>query len=252
MLSRFISTIKLIFWSLSSKLWDEQAATRAYIEPVLEIVHTHLAESGKHLLDLGCGTGIYAVAFAEKGYDVIGVDGATGMLAHAYPRITPQLATRLRFELVNVDGRLPYADETFDACLAISVLQALAHPAKTSQEVWRILKPGAVFVVLHSGRPPHLALPLPAAIRRRIHFIKQKTVLNIVMASIKTIGEKYGGTRYWTATELTDLLQNAGFAVEPLTDTAVMIAVARKTTLGMCTESAGDFHQEVASILRSE
>lgn len=229
MASRFVSTIKLLFWSLSSKLWDEQATTYAYIAPVLALVQTHLT-SGKHLLDLGCGTGIYAVAFAEQGYAVIGVDGATGMLAHAYPRITPQLAPHLRFDLVNVDGRLPYADATFDACIAISVLQALAQPAKTSKEVWRILKPDAVFVVLHSGRPPHLALPLPAAIRRRIHFVKRKTVLNIVMASIKTIGEKYGGTRYWTAGELTTLLQTAGFTVEPLTDAAVMIAVARKTT----------------------
>lgn len=230
MVSRFVSTIKLIFWSLSSKLWDEQASTRAYIEPVLAMVRTRSPGNDGHVLDLGCGTGIYSVAFAANGYDVIGVDGATGMLARAYPRITPQLATRLRFERVNVDGQLPYADATFDACIAISVLQALAHPAKTSKEVWRILKPDAVFVVLHLGPPPHLALPLPMAIQRRIHLLKRKTVLNIVMAIVKTIGEKYGGTRYWTAAELTTLLHDTGFTVEPLTDADVMIAVACKTT----------------------
>ena len=38
------------------------------------------------VLDLGCGTGKMTVELAERGYDMIGIDGSTEMLAHAMTR----------------------------------------------------------------------------------------------------------------------------------------------------------------------
>lgn len=229
MLQRIKSAVKLSFWSLSSRMWDEQASTRVYVEPVIEGIRKYAPSRGRSVLDLGCGVGIYSIALAEAGYDVTGVDGAAGMLARAYPRITPALASHLRFERVNVDGNLPYPDDSFDIVIAISVLQALADPGKTCQEIRRVLNPAGIFVVLHLPKPPHLNIPLGSAIRRRIHILKRKNILNVLMAAVKTLGEKYGGTRYWTPAELGVLLEGTGFRVAAISETDAIIAVAQKS-----------------------
>lgn len=62
------------------------------------------------VLDLACGTGSMTLALAKRGYDMIGVDGSTDMLAEAWNR-TPENASILwlcqdmrRFELYGTVG----------------------------------------------------------------------------------------------------------------------------------------------------
>jgi hypothetical protein len=49
------------------------------------------------------------------------------------------------------------------------------------------------------------------------------------MAAVKTLGEKYGGTRYWTPAELGALLEGAGFRIATISETDAIIAVAHKS-----------------------
>jgi SAM-dependent methyltransferase len=55
----------------------------------------------KILLDLGCGTGRHAIKFAEKGYNVVGVDRSPEMIAKAHARqeqAPPHIRKRLTFK----------------------------------------------------------------------------------------------------------------------------------------------------------
>ena len=49
--------------------------------PARQTVLRLLGEGTGRLLDAGCGTGAHSVAFAERGWDVVGLDISTGMLS---------------------------------------------------------------------------------------------------------------------------------------------------------------------------
>src|SRR4051794_23236052 len=83
--------------------------------------------SGRRVLDVGCGPGRYAVAAAERGADVVGVDISTTMLTlarrHARDRAVGGLC---RF--VQADFGEYEPDGDFDVALMMGVLEYLADP----------------------------------------------------------------------------------------------------------------------------
>lgn len=58
----------------------DYAARADYFE---ELISRHRTGGGKLLLDLACGTGTLSLLLAQRGWDVIGVDGSGDMLAQA-------------------------------------------------------------------------------------------------------------------------------------------------------------------------
>jgi SAM-dependent methyltransferase len=78
--------------------------------------------SGKQVLDVGCGSGRYAVAAAERGADVVAIDLSPAMLALARRRAGDRgVSDRCRFVESDFDGF--QADVPFDIVLMISVLE---------------------------------------------------------------------------------------------------------------------------------
>lgn len=93
-------------------------------------------------LDLGCGVGAQSSAINAKGYAVVGVDASKGLLREARGTGIPCAAGDA--------AALPFGDEGLDYVFTVGVLHHL--PAAESQaavcrEVWRVLRPGGVFVV---------------------------------------------------------------------------------------------------------
>ena len=86
--------------------------------------------AGKSVLDVGCGSGRYCIAYAERGAArVVGVDFAAAMieLADEYAR-RGGLTDRCEFRA----GKFPEAvgDESFDACTAMGFFDYVAEPAQ--------------------------------------------------------------------------------------------------------------------------
>jgi len=94
------------------------------------------------LLDAGCGDGMLPEVFDFKPYDVslYGIDGSTEMLA-----ISKGKGTYKHLEIVNVVERFPFADETFDLCVANGLLGYLAD-YKPIYEFMRVMKVGGHFM----------------------------------------------------------------------------------------------------------
>jgi SAM-dependent methyltransferase len=97
-------------------------------------------------LDLGCGLGFQAAALRACGYPVVGLDPAQKLLRRATERGVPAFSADAL--------SLPLPDESLDFVYTVGVLHHLpgyASQGAASREVWRVLKPGGLFLVLETN-----------------------------------------------------------------------------------------------------
>ncbi|HOF04638.1 MAG TPA: methyltransferase domain-containing protein [Syntrophales bacterium] len=96
---------------------------------------------GMHVLEIGCGTGLFTEIFAESGVSILAVDISEDLLQKALSRNLP--AERVRFLAVPFED--PNICGPFDAVIGSSVLHHLEIvPALT--RIFRLLSPGGVMV----------------------------------------------------------------------------------------------------------
>jgi SAM-dependent methyltransferase len=105
-----------------------------------EVLVRLLGEAGGALVDVGCGTGSYAAALAERGWDVTGVDISEDML---------RLARARGVHAVHADATsLPFEDASFDAAVSVFTNTDVDDVAAVVREIVRVLRPGAPLVYL--------------------------------------------------------------------------------------------------------
>ena len=97
------------------------------------------------MLDIGCGSGVYAIHLAERlGCRITGLDVNPHAIASATQRAaTSGLNGLARFEQCDASHPLPFADTTFDAAFANDVLCHISERARLLQELCRVFRPGA-------------------------------------------------------------------------------------------------------------
>ena len=113
----------------------------------------------RRILDLGTGTGVVALALAERypDADVAGIDLSPGMIEEARGKVPPELASRVRFEvgdasalacpdgefdLVVLSNMIPFADElaritAADGTLVLSFSRGAETPIYVAPDVLR-------------------------------------------------------------------------------------------------------------------
>jgi 2-polyprenyl-6-hydroxyphenyl methylase/3-demethylubiquinone-9 3-methyltransferase len=95
---------------------------------------------GRRVLDLGCGKGRFAARLRPAGAEVVGLDVSAAMLAEG---------GGLGFGRVRGSARrLPFADASFDAVVAVEVFEHLAEIDRVLDESARVLKPSGVLAVV--------------------------------------------------------------------------------------------------------
>src|SRR5436190_5667778 len=93
---------------------------------------------GKAVLEIGVGTGRYAVPLQKSGINVVGVDIAPKMVARGLEKGLPNV--------VFADGaRLPFRDGSFDAVTTNHVLHLVPDWRVVLMEAHRVLRPGGVY-----------------------------------------------------------------------------------------------------------
>lgn len=114
------------------EFWVQEAARWARLGP------------GSSILDLGCGTGMFAIAFARLlSATVYGIDPSAEMLKVAREKNGGELVkwTEGRAE------ELPYADGSFHCVFASQVWHHLSDSRRAAGEVHRVLRPGGSLLV---------------------------------------------------------------------------------------------------------
>lgn len=90
--------------------------------------------AGRHVLDLGAGTGAASRAAADAGARVTAADIELDMLRHDRASRPPCVAA-------DAEG-LPFGTDAFDACLLAFVISHVSDPRQMLGEVSRVVRPG--------------------------------------------------------------------------------------------------------------
>ena len=128
---------------------------------------------GKRALDLACGTGDIAFAFAERGASVVGLDithrmveiasakgrlRSTGRLKSASTETHSASRTAHCAFLVGDMMALPFADAQFDVITTGYGLRNVPELAGAIAEIERVLRPGGLLLSLDFNRPRNAAV----------------------------------------------------------------------------------------------
>lgn len=104
--------------------------------------------AGLHILDAGCGSGIYAAELLERGASVVGVDESEKLI-----RLARRRAPGAQFHVQTIEKPLTWAaDASVDRVLMALVLHHLHHPVEVLRELHRVLRP-AGRLLLSTGHP---------------------------------------------------------------------------------------------------
>jgi demethylmenaquinone methyltransferase / 2-methoxy-6-polyprenyl-1,4-benzoquinol methylase len=128
------------------------------------------ARPGQHALDVCCGTGDIALALAQRGVEVVGLDFSAEMLEVARRRsalLKAQLgqtaqageqasgqANQNLLRFIQSDAQqIPFPDRSFDIVTVGYGLRNLAQWSAGLQEMSRVTRPGGRVLVLDFGKP---------------------------------------------------------------------------------------------------
>lgn len=93
---------------------------------------------GLRILDLGCGKGRFAAHLKAAGAEVVGLDLSAAMLARAAGLDRVRASAR----------RLPFAEASFGAVVAIEVLEHVGAVGPVLAEARRVLRPGGRLAIV--------------------------------------------------------------------------------------------------------
>ncbi len=102
---------------------------------------------GGFILDLGCGVGRHVTYLGGQGFRMAGVD-----ISPSGIKLTEEACTERQIPFeghVSDMNMLPWGDNTFDGVLSTSTIHhdLRADIMQSISEVWRVLKPGGLFLV---------------------------------------------------------------------------------------------------------
>ena len=95
----------------------------------------------RRVLDVACGAGHTALAFAEQADEVVALDLTPAMLEQAASLAAERGLANLRFEPADA-AALPFPDASFDLVTSRLAAHHYADPAAAVREAARVLRPG--------------------------------------------------------------------------------------------------------------
>ncbi|PLZ86754.1 SAM-dependent methyltransferase [Fischerella muscicola CCMEE 5323] len=192
---------------------------------LLEILHQKGINKGL-VVDLGCGSGIWAKALTQAGYDVLGIDISDAFIDLARkkaPKANFQKASFLRVTLPKCD-----AVTSIGECLNYQFDQhSLGEIQKLFAHIYESLKPGSVFILdiaelgYVSGMNPQKtysqgqdwAILLEKEEDQKTHQLTRKMTIFRKIGNLYRRSEELHRVQLYKGSEILQQLQRVGFQV---------------------------------------
>jgi ubiquinone/menaquinone biosynthesis C-methylase UbiE len=154
-----------------------------------EIVAASGVKPGMMVADIGAGTGLFTMLFADAvkpGGNVVAVD-----ISPAFVEYIQQTAKKRRVRNVTAvltDGvDVPLPEASVDLAYLSDVYHHFEHPAETLASIYKVLKPGGRMVVVDYERIPGVT---PAARMEHLRQDKKAAIGEIEAAGFSLVEEK--------------------------------------------------------------
>jgi SAM-dependent methyltransferase len=122
----------------SQRLEKEALQVKDY-EITRNFLGEHYPERGT-LVEVGSGLGYLLNYFKQDGWNVVGLEPNVGMCRYAESEFGIKI-------IPTILEKAGIADRSADAVLMMHVIEHVSDPCSTLKEVYRILKPGGIFVM---------------------------------------------------------------------------------------------------------
>lgn len=119
-----------------------------------KVVAAVAAKNPESILDIATGTGDLAIQMVPTGAKrIVGLDLSEGMLKVGRQKISAKhLDTNI--EMIQGDSEnLPFEENSFDAITVAFGVRNFENLEKGLEEIFRVLKPGGIFVILETSVP---------------------------------------------------------------------------------------------------
>lgn len=142
--------IRAFFDSIAANYADAHGQADESLRDRLALIESLLSGTARHtLVEIGCGTGLHLFPLSRKYQQTIGTDLSPAMIASA-EKIRRQhphgMHIHLRVDPAEILGTVP--DDAADAVLCVGALEHMPDKARVLKQVFRILRPGGVFICL--------------------------------------------------------------------------------------------------------
>lgn len=168
------------------------------------------AISPQSVLDIATGTGDLAISMTETNASrIVGLDISEGMLAVGRKKIKEKGLTQ-RIEMIQADSEaLPFEDNTFDAITVAFGIRNFEHLEKGLSEIFRVLKPNGLFVILETSVPTKFPF-------RQGYFFHTRVILPVIgkLFSKDKVAYSYlseSAASFPYGEELNNILRKIGF-----------------------------------------
>ncbi len=204
----------------STKFWDRSAesyskrpvADEAAYQKKLQVTQEYF-QPHMEVLEFGCGTGSTAIIHAPYVKYITAIDISSEMIKIAQGKADAKNIENITFQQATIDD-FNMSDQTLDAVLGLSILHLLENKEEAVAKVYKMLKPGGIFVTS--------TMCLGDTMK--------------IFKVIAPIGKFFGLmplVKIFTAKELEDCLSTAGFSIDhhwqPSRNQAMFIVAKKKS-----------------------
>ncbi len=133
------------FWDkIADKYSKQPIVDEASYQKKLQITQEYF-KPDMEVLEFGCGTGSTAIIHAPYVKHIKAIDFSSEMIEIAKGKVEDQDISNVTFEQLTIE-ELEVEECSYDAVLGLNILHLLENKEKTITKVYKMLKPGGIFV----------------------------------------------------------------------------------------------------------
>jgi 2-polyprenyl-6-hydroxyphenyl methylase/3-demethylubiquinone-9 3-methyltransferase len=160
------------------------------LPPVLSLLGQRI-DSGRRIIDVGCGNGSFAAELQKRGWDVVGIDPSESAI-----RIAQESHPSIPFYRASAYDDLASQFGQFPVVLSLEVVEHVYDPRRFARTIHCCVQPGGIAILStpYHGYLKNLSLAILGQMDR--HF---------------TALWDHGHIKFWSISTLGGLLREAGF-----------------------------------------